>query len=129
MKRSIFFGFILVFFFSLSLSLAHAAVTCPTNFQPSSAGVCIPTNTGLSQSSVSDVLGAVMKWLLGIFGFLAVIAFVISGIQYLMAAGDEDQAKAAKRNVQYSIVGIIVALSGFVILTAINAALTGSTTF
>ena len=70
-----------------------------------------------------------MKWLLGIFGFLAVIAFVISGIQYLMAAGDEDQAKAAKRNVQYSIVGIIVALSGFVILTAINAALTGSTTF
>lgn len=129
MLRSLFFVLALVVSFGVASGIAEAAVTCPTNFNDSGAGVCIPTKTGLSQSSVEYVLETFMKWLLGIFGFIAIIAFVISGLQYLTAAGDENQAETAKRNMKYSIIGIAVALSGYVILMAIAALLEGSTSF
>ena len=127
MRRIFFLSFWLLLAVSLMPGLAQAAVTCPTGYDGSS-GICIPTQTGLSQASVSYILETFMKWLLGIFGFLAIIAFVISGVQYLSAAGDESQAETAKRNMQYSIIGVAVALSGFIILTAIDALLQGSST-
>lgn len=89
-------------------------------------GVCFPTGTGLSDKSVTDIIGALIGWLLSIFGFIALIGFIISGLQYLTAAGDEGQAETAKRNMQYSIIGIIVALSGWIIIKAVDALLNAS---
>ena len=59
-----------------------------------------------------------MFYLLAILGFVAVIGFVISGILYLVAAGDEDRQATAKRAMIYSITGVIVGLVGLVILFA-----------
>lgn len=84
---------------------------------------------GLSSAAIPDILNGFMLWILGIFGVIAIIAFVVSGIQFITAAGDEKQAETAKRNVKWSIIGIIVALSGWIIITAIDQALQGSTTF
>ncbi len=111
-----------------SVSGALAAVTCPAPATDWTivGGVCIPKTTGLSATSVSDILVNFMNWLLGIFGFLSVIAFVVSGIQYLTAAGDDDQITTAKRNTKYSIIGIVIALSGFVVFTAIMTAFKGA---
>ena len=95
------------------------------------AGVCVPTtaNTGLSEASVGTVIENFMKWILGIFGFLAVIAFLISGIQYLTAAGDQGQIDTAKNNMKWSIVGVIVALGGYVIILAVDSLLSGTTSY
>ena len=67
-----------------------------------------------------------MNWLLALFGIIAIIAFVISGIQYLVSAGDEGIAETAKRNMKFAIIGVIVALSGWIIISAITQALSGS---
>lgn len=102
-------------------------LTCPTGFE-SYAGVCFPTaeKTGLSKTPIADILLNLMKWMLYLFGFLAIIAFVISGIQYLAAAGNMNMIETAKRNMNYSIIGIIVALAGVVILVAIDTLLKGT---
>ena len=92
------------------------------------AGVCFPSGTGLSESDVGTIISNFLSWALGIFGVLALIAFVVSGIQYLVSAGNEDMIKTAKRNMTYSIIGVVVALSGFVIIQAIDAALNASST-
>lgn len=105
---------------------SYGAVTCPTNYAPSSAGVCIPSDTGLSSSTVADVLLTFMNWLLGLLGLFGIIAFVISGIQYLVSAGDDDTISTAKRNMKYSIIGVMVALSGFIIIQAVNTLLQGT---
>lgn len=104
----------------------QAAITC---LGEERAGVCFPTDTGLSQTSVSDLLLNMMNWLLGIVGVIAIIAFVISGLQYFLAAGDEKMAETAKRNMQYAAIGVIVALSGLVIITAIDQALKAAPRF
>lgn len=67
-----------------------------------------------------------LNWLLIIAGVIAVIAFVISGIQYLVSAGNDSIIETAKRNMIYSIVGVIVMLSGLVIVNAIDMWFTGS---
>ena len=122
----LFFTFVTFFLFSSTALGVH----CPPNYDDTTgSGICVPTTTGLSQAGVADLLVNFMKWILGIFGALAIIAFVISGVQYLTSAGDDDQISTAKRNMKYSIVGVIVALSGYVILTAIIAFLAGSVNF
>ena len=88
--------------------------------------------TGLPQGSIFDIIKNVMLWLLGLLGFVAVIGFVISGIMYLVAAGDEKRQESAKRAMYYSIIGVIVGLVGLVILYAVQKMLggqSGTTTF
>ncbi|MFZ2154004.1 MAG: pilin [Candidatus Moraniibacteriota bacterium] len=97
------------------------AVTCPSSGSwDSSSGVCIPSGTGLPSPTGSDplaqVINNVMKWLLRIIGVVGIIAFVISGMQYLLAAGDEKTMEMGKRNMKWSIVGMTVALMGLVIM-------------
>ncbi|MGW8185123.1 MAG: pilin [Candidatus Moraniibacteriota bacterium] len=105
-------------FFSASVVLA---VTCPTGSWDNSSGVCIPTGTGLPDPTGPDgplatVIQNVLNWLLTVVGVIAVIAFVISGLQYLLASGNENVMEMGKRNMQWSIVGVVVALMGIIIL-------------
>jgi hypothetical protein len=93
----------------------------PTKYEKI-AGVCFPKSTsiGLSDKSVLQILTTLISWLLAIFGLIALLGFIISGLQYLTSAGDEGQAETAKRNMQYAIIGVIVALSGWIVIQAVD---------
>lgn len=80
---------------------------------------------GIPNSHLRDIIRATMYWILGIFSMIAVIAFAISGIQYLLSAGDEGRMEVAKRHMIYSIVGVVVGLSGLVVVFTIFWALRG----
>lgn len=97
---------------------------CGVNFTEV-AGVCFPTNTGLSNAPIFVILSNIFSWLIAIFTILAIMAFVISGIQYLSASANEELAKTAKKNANNAIIGIIVGLSGYIIIQAVTAALAG----
>lgn len=91
-----------------------------------SGGLVIPsTNLPSPPGGIRQILANLLMWILGIFGMLAILAFVVSGIQYFAAAGDEKMMETAKRNLIYSIIGVVVALSGFVIIMAVDTALRG----
>ena len=129
-KRLLFTVFILGLFFVFNFSLA---IDCPSPGFSGSTGVCIPTDTGLpdaggSADPVATVIENVMLWLLGIVGFIAIIAFVISGMQYLLSAGDQNMIETAKRNMKWSIVGVVVALIGLIILNFVFGMLGGADT-
>ncbi len=115
---------------SLGGGIANAAAgtsDCPTGYSCTS-GIAIP-ETELPDTPIEALLLNFMSWLFGIFGFLAIITFLIAGIQYFMAAGNPDSAKKAKQNIIYSIIGIMVALSGFIIILAISNFLSGYDSF
>lgn len=101
---------------------------CGADFQDI-GGVCFPMKTGLSSAPIYVILSNLFSWLMGLFTTFAVIAFVVSGIQYFMASGDESMAEKAKENAVHAIIGIIVGLSGFIIIKAIAAALSGQSMF
>ncbi|MFA5777571.1 MAG: hypothetical protein WC906_03975 [Parcubacteria group bacterium] len=73
-----------------------------------------------SAPSIPQLLLNILNFSLQIFGIIAIIALVVSGIIYLTSAGDEDRIKLAKKSVVYAIIGIVVALSGMIIIRTIN---------
>lgn len=87
-----------------------------------------PTGTNLPKGSIMAIITGIMNWLLMLVGVLGVIGFAIAGILYLTAAGEETRIETAKRAMMYSILGVVVALLGLVILTAAKAMLGGSAT-
>ncbi len=93
-----------------------------------SAGVCFPTSESginLPTTSVTKVLITVLDWITGIFVMIAVIIFVICGMKYLAAVGDDQAAEDAKRCLKWTIVGVIVAGSAIIIIRVITALLFG----
>lgn len=83
-------------------------------------------STGLPTASIYTILTSVLNWLLTIVGVVGVIGFAIAGIMYLTAAGQEDQLKLAKKAMVNSIIGVIVALLGLVVIYAADALLRGN---
>ncbi len=85
--------------------------------------------SNLPVSSIYEIINNTLSWLLAVLGFIAVMGFVISGIQYLLAAGDEGMIDRAKNAMKYSIIGVIVALGGYVVIFAVNNWLNAGTRF
>lgn len=107
--------------FSVALAAAPAVAGAQWGVGQSNAGA-----GGTPRGSIIGIIEQTMYWLLGILGFIGIIGFVIAGILYLTAAGDEDQIGKAKNAMMYSIIGVIVALLGYVIIQAVTAWLGGS---
>ena len=110
--------------------------TCPQYVAPASnpapgTGIEIPTDTGLPSNSglVKGILTNVANWLLGIIGIVAIIGFVIAGLQYFLVATDEKMLETAKKTAQASAMGIAVALSGYIVIAAIEKILNGTSLF
>lgn len=78
---------------------------------------------GVSRSTPTEIITRVINYALAIIGFLGVLGFIISGIMYLVSAGDEGAAEKAKGYMVNSIIGVVVALLGFVIMNAVSTLL------
>jgi hypothetical protein len=85
-----------------------------------------PAGTGLPSGSLIGIITSAMNWLLIVVGILGVIGFVIAGIIYLTAAGDEGQIEKGKKAMIFSIIGVIVALLGVVVIKAVQGLLSGT---
>lgn len=97
----------------------------PELYIPGSSEIGLPAPSG----GITQIIRTFLTWALGIIGLIALISFIISGIQYMLAAGEDTAMQKAKRNMLYSIYGIVVALSGVIIIQAIFYALSGFSSF
>ncbi|MFA9262376.1 MAG: hypothetical protein ACEQSB_03410 [Undibacterium sp.] len=111
------------------LLLAPAVASAQLTQGNWTAGSTNAVSAGLPTGSIYGIISSTLSWLLAILGFIAVMGFVISGILYLTAAGNEAQIEKAKNAMTYSIIGVIVALMGYVIIQAVGAWLGTSANF
>ncbi len=90
----------------------------------SSSGIVIP-QTGLPNPTggIRTILVNALNWLLGILGVISIIAFIVSGIMYLLSAGSDEAIKRAKKGMTASIIGVAVGLSGYIAVKAIDTLL------
>ncbi len=80
--------------------------------------------TNLATTSVYEIIRTVMNWLLLILTVLAVIGFIISGLMFIIGDSDEKKGKA-KSWLTFSIVGVVVALIGYIAINLIDTLLRG----
>jgi hypothetical protein len=76
-------------------------------------------SNGSSITSVEGLGQRVISIILVVIGGLSVIAIIIGGIFYISSGGDEKKSERGKKTLIYAIIGIVVAASGWAILSLI----------
>lgn len=71
-------------------------------------------------SALQQILMNILKLLLAIVGFLAIISMVIGAIWMLTAVGDEERYGLGKKTAGYSILGLVIALSALIIANQVT---------
>jgi len=70
--------------------------------------------------SISNVGMNILNFLLSVLGIFAIIALVLSGIMYFMIQDDKKKLRTAKNAIKYSILGMVIALGGMVVVKMIG---------
>ena len=68
----------------------------------------VGTSTG---TDVAGIVSNVISILSFVVGAISVIMILVGGVRYTLAAGDPNNAKAAKDTILYALVGLVVALA------------------
>jgi hypothetical protein len=68
-----------------------------------------------TQRNIPQVVGGIIRWVLGIIGVLLVALIIYGGVMYATSAGNEEQVKKARGVLTYSIVGVTVIALAFII--------------
>lgn len=82
----------------------------------------IDTAGGAGASSITGLVTVVLNWLFYGAGVAAVIYLVYSGILYISAAGNPDQAKKGQQGIINAIIGIIVIVLALTIVSVVKRA-------
>ncbi|MFH2136652.1 MAG: C39 family peptidase, partial [Patescibacteria group bacterium] len=73
---------------------------------------------------LGQYIAAIYKYAIGIVGILSGIMIVIGGLLWLTAGGAADRVSTAKSYIESSLVGLVIALTSYLLLYAINPKLT-----
>lgn len=96
-------------------SFAIIAVTAdqvPTQVEP------LPTSQ--TPSSVSQILANIIIYILGFSAALAVLFIIIGGLRFIISSGDQNAADQAKKIILYAVLGLLVIIFSFVIVTFVT---------
>ena len=134
--KQIFFSLaflIIGLFLSLSPALVHADLCVGVNGycdgQTNGGASYTTADYGLPDGTILGIAEGILFWLLSVFAILGVIGFLLAGIFYLLAGADEGNIEKGKNGMKYSIIGIIVGLSGLIVMRAVGAMLMGADNF
>lgn len=71
----------------------------------------------ISQNFVSFA-NTVLRSFLGLAGTVAILFIIINGFRYMTAQGNEEQVGAARKGLQWSVIGLVIILLAYVIVAA-----------
>lgn len=104
----------------VSVAPARVAASSPTN---SWGGVCVagPQNDVATIQGFECLIANVLTVFIALIGLAAFIMIVIAGFRYLTSGGNTKGTEQARSTITYAIIGIVVALSAFIILRLLSA--------
>ncbi len=101
--------------------IADSAIdsTCHAIICSGAANTGIPGGNG----DLGVAIGKVMKAVFQLMGMIAVVVVIVGGIQYAVSSGDPKRTARAKETILYAVIGIVISLSAYAIVTFITAGL------
>ncbi|NTV40914.1 MAG: hypothetical protein HGA61_01415 [Candidatus Moranbacteria bacterium] len=60
--------------------------------------------------SLSSIGMNFLNFLLSVFGIIAILMLVVSGMMYFFSGGNEEKAKNAKKSFSYAVLGVILVM-------------------
>lgn len=79
----------------------------------------LPSTLGVSNTTkdVQDMIISVVNWVLALLGLIAVIMILYGGFVWLTAGGNEEKVASAKKIISAAIIGLIIVLLAYAIVT------------
>jgi hypothetical protein len=103
----------------ISVSLAPFLAVTPAYAQTTKwSGDCVSGGVATIQG-LSCLLGNIFTIALSGLGFAVFVMILIAGYRYLVSGGNSKGTETAKNTLTYAVLGIVLALSGFIILRLI----------
>ncbi len=89
-----------------------------------SGGITNPL--GSKDQTITDVLVKVINWMLGLVGFIALIALITGGARMIMDFGSEDQVKKGKTTILWAVIGLLVVILSYAIINIVTSEILGA---
>ena len=77
----------------------------------------VGTTFALGTADLESTVIQIVQWVLGLLGLIAVIMIIYGGFIWLTAGGNEDKIGSAKRIISAAVVGLIIVLLAWAIVT------------
>lgn len=106
--------------------VSHAATTCPSNLS-SVSGLGLPAYCNVVGSDSTGLLTHVINLLLALLGIIAVLFIIIGGYKMVTSNGQEKAFESGQKTVTYAVIGLVVAVLAFTIITVIGNTLGSAT--
>jgi hypothetical protein len=118
MKNFILAIILSVLFLNIVPVFAQSGGDCP------SGKVCLNNPLG-NAVDAEDIIGNIIKGVLGIIGSLALFMMVWGGFQWLTSAGSKDKVEKGTKTMMWALIGVIVVLASYIMVDAVLNAITG----
>lgn len=92
-------------------------------FTSSDGGIKNPL--GDKNQTITDVLVKVINWMLGLVGFIALIALITGGARMIMDFGNEEQVKKGKTTILWAVIGLLVVILSYAIINIVTGEILG----
>jgi len=88
----------------------------------------MPTAVGQAGGSktLRELAVTIINYVLGFLGLIAVAMIIYGGVSYVTAAGDQTKVDNAKKVIMYAIIGLVIVILSYAIVSAVLGAGTGS---
>lgn len=114
-------GFMIAFAGLLGVSILAAASLLMSDASAQvTSGINAATTGEMRGKSVDNTVGSIVNVLLWVVGILAVTMIVWSGFKYITSAGDTSKVTSAKSTLIYAVVGLIIAILAYAIVTFVR---------
>ena len=113
--KTIIISFIILFIFLPSIILA----TNGTGGSGQSDPVSLPnplTTDGKAGPTIPELIGKVIKAVLGIVGSLALVMFIYGGITWMTSAGNAEKVQKGKDILVWAAIGLIIIFTSYVLV-------------
>jgi hypothetical protein len=107
--------FLLVLFPTVALAAAGDIISSGDN-----PGGFLAWNIFGKENTVGGVILGLLQMFLGIVGLIAVAMLVYGGFRYITSVGNSEIAQAAKKTITNAIIGLVIIILSFVIVTVIT---------
>lgn len=79
-----------------------------------SSAICEESTGG---KSVGEIIAQVTQVLMLFVGAISVIMIVYGGLRFSASGGDPESIKTAKNSILYAVIGLVIAIAGYAIVT------------
>ncbi|MFA5075791.1 MAG: Ig-like domain-containing protein, partial [Patescibacteria group bacterium] len=119
----------LVKLFVLVLGLASLVLIwqLPVLAQAPDVGLQYLTATGLTSTDIRVVVANIIRYALGLLGIIAVVICIYGGVVWMTSQGNEEKITTAKKILLNGLIGLVIILLSFAIVTWIIGALLKAT--